>query len=232
MAGVSPMFQQGRKGVKRKAVSPVVRKEREDLGWVGVKSKGLYELLSLRQQRETVVCEDWRKTWSRVWARWIPAAVSDTLFRVTRERESRLGMVEDPYCPLEATRLRREGPAPEGGSAPGMLAVGGPIGDWEHNLTLCARVRQLWEWVRMRAMGMLGRRVEDRELLLLRFPAGPGAITAQWLVAHYVQFVHVEGKRGTRLCVRNLRAFLAASLERARREGEGALIQSDFLDYG
>ena len=79
---------------------------------------------------------------------------------------------------------------------------------------------------------LLGKTVEDDRLLKLQFGPGRGAPTVQWLVSLYCLFVHREGKLGVRLCVKNLRSFLASQLVRLRGSRAEALINGAFLDNG
>ena len=147
---------------------------------------------------------------------------------LSRAREFRLGKVGDPYCPLEAIRVQMEGPMEETGRAPGLLATGGPVGSWQHDLTACVKTIGLWTWVKGLVESFLGRMVDTEELIRMTFRPTQGSLTVCWLVAVYSQFVVVEHRRGTRLSVRNLRSYLCSAMRRA----PSALINPAILTGG
>ena len=195
----------------------------ENSDWCQATTKQLYKLIWLGAE-----LGPWgsQRAWGRVWLRGLSMAASDVNYLLlnnkvqTRERQYRLGKVEDPYCPLEVTlKLEREGPATEAGDGPGTLAVAGPVEDWRHKLTTCVKVQEVWGHLRGLVERFLGRQVETEALITRTFRPGPGSITVAWLVATYCQFILVEARRGTRICVRNLTSFLSSAMDQLQRRG-------------
>ena len=179
----------------------------------------------------------WKRTWARLWSPVVSLEARDSCYRLyhnvimCRERENRMGRVPDPFCPVEAVKERMEGPVNEGGVGPGMLAVGGPVGDWVHTHCGCARVHGMWSWVRGRCQALLHREdIPDRELVYLLYSPGPAAVTVTWLVTSYLQFVWAQKRQGTVLSVKNLRSFLAEKLLAVQADRAGALIYPCVLD--
>ena len=140
--------------------------------------------------------------------------------------------VEDPCCQLEVQRTKKEGPCTEDGNGPGFHCEG-PIGDWVHNHVECVAIYPLWSWVRERCCTALDSRgMDDQDLLKLKFQPGGGAATATWLIGTYVQFIWEEGRRGTRMSLRNLLSFFHAAKLRMRGTSAERLVRFDSVGLG
>ena len=95
--------------------------------------------------------------------------------------------------------------------------MGGPVGDVIHSYCECARIAFLWCWIRETSLRVLGiRNISNRELLYLLHPPGRAAATITWLVTSYIEFVWLEGKRGTRMSTGNLKSFLSGRIGRVK----------------
>ncbi len=191
------------------------------MGWGLCSTRGLYRFLtSVRPvpaiQGKKCLPRGWALTWARLAHPAITMGARDAAYRVlhnitlTREREHRMGKVLDPYCPAEAVRQQAEGPEEEGGAGPGLVAVGGPVGSVEHCHCHCSKVHALWAWLKGKCLLKLGLvDCQDTILLYLQHPPGRASLVVTKLITSYMLFVWTEGRRGTRLSVKNLTSFLS-----------------------
>ena len=66
----------------------------------------------------------------------------------------------------------------------------------------------------------------------MKFQPGGGAATATWLIGTYVQFIWEEGRRGTRMSLRNLLSFFHAAKLRMRGTRAERLVRFDSVGLG
>lgn len=184
--------------------------------------------------------------WGRVWRRWsllrtdmmVKEVVWMLLHNVipTRERMFRCGQVEDEFCPKEAVvRAVRLGPVKAGKPALPPLAVDGTVQGVVHVFCDCAKVANVWPWVRwvvLQLLAVSGHLVTDTEILHLDFLDVGKEVEATvcWLVAHYIYFIEKEVRRRSG-CVelRKLVFYLSSSyLDRMRSVGELGVIPQLF----